>query len=40
VNFIKGICIVQNNFKNISCEELCTYIGGVPDLTRIGFPEK
>jgi len=39
-NFIKGIFIVQYSFKNMSCEEFCTYIGGVPDLTRIGFPEK
>jgi len=28
---------VQYNFKNVSCEEFCMYVGDVPDLTRIGF---
>jgi len=39
-NFIKGIYIVQYSFKKIFCEDFCAYICGVPDLTRIGFPEK
>jgi len=34
---IKGICIVKYNSKNVSCEELCIYIGGCswPDMNWI-----
>jgi hypothetical protein len=38
-DFIKGICIVQYNFKK-SCEKFCTCVCGILDLTGIGFPEK
>jgi len=32
-NVIKGICILQYSSKNIPCEELCIYIGCVPEPT-------
>jgi hypothetical protein len=37
----KGICIVQYNFMNISCEEFRTYIRGVPSpMKKTGSTEK
>jgi hypothetical protein len=37
----KGICIVQYNFMNISCEEFPTYIHGVPSpMKKTGSTEK
>ena len=40
-NSAKGICIVQYNFMNISCEEFHTYIRGVPaPMKKIGSTEK
>lgn len=32
--------ILCNTVLKTSCEEFCTYVGGVPDLTRNGFLEK
>jgi quinolinate synthase len=41
VDTVKGICTVQCNFKNMSCEEFHTYIRGVPALLKeTGSTEK
>jgi hypothetical protein len=37
---LKEFVLCSTVFKKISCEKFCAYICGVPDLTRIGFPEK
>jgi hypothetical protein len=40
-NSAKGICIVQYNFMNMSCEEFHTYIRGVPaPMKKTGSTEK
>jgi hypothetical protein len=41
VDTVKGICVVQCSFKNMSCEEFHTYIHGVPALLKeTGSTEK